>query len=1089
MPVFVLPKLKENSELTLPDKSGEWQVYSRTRLKTLAKDLDYAAPGDRNLINSVPTMWAASLTMEMGLVDTSHPLHQDTVVQWQGMLASIALAKVRNLPLKVLRIDLEEHLHHQFAEALINLQPAETHNLYKLQHKNAWLDNYVWFWNDRPVGMTSPSTLVVPTVDGRWEGLQWWNRDTKRFRRPHDYLSAEEQALLKGWLLNLETQLMTGQDNPAAINRIVGLINRFQVDLVGNISTTEVSSILDDDPAYFGVTISTGILTALNQPAKLKHITPGDSHVRVVGSESKKPTKPLLIIDLAVANLWSRQPQDIRVHKDKTLASLNLDDLRNGKIMNWDDVVWREAKDLFLPNLAFIDREAALPGGISVTANQPLVFNGNKITPLIPLDNILLEYFTPEDLVKRLKFTQNGTGNTVRVTLNLPLSGVNTTSNRPQEFQVYKDYPLEEQHALFDVPVLEVWPNFRLPSWQEYYGFYFDCNLGERTFNIEFTEAKEPHQFEENSGKYLITRLSEFPSAIKCVDNYRDSLGLILIKQPPELKLTETWKVGVDFGTSFTNIYVNHRDAVSQLKINAQDERDTLHLKIADADLSTRVNVLFEYFIPERFLPVDNPLPLASILTTRGQTGTNPRRTIYDGRIYNPKYGSAQHREIENTYIETDIKWKSIDSNRLFLHHLCLMITAIAVKQGVKQIEWSISYPSAFSSREIGMYARNWKDITTDLQKKTGIQQICPNQGDFRTESLAIAQYFGDKEKHDLIRSVCIDLGGGTADISLWQENQLVYQCSIQLAGRHLFSELIEMRPDLLSKWFDNQDNWNNLSPDKFKTKIDVLLREKSQQWLSQERHKYEEDEQFLGFTRLVSLGMAGLYYYVGTIVGVMKRTEGKYTETKSPSVYIGGNGSRLLNWLVATGEFDEYSNINGLLNRMLSNASDLQESKDPTRVSKAPKDEVACGLVLGRSRLSGMDRGTVDHPIAGENFTINGEEFLFSSRLNTDDIDGNINSFTIPDLRNLKEFVDRFNEAVIDLKVDDLKPLDNYNKREKCLEQDYSDLLWDKVDRQLRSVLANIRGDATAIREEPPFILGLKALLNVLAKEWANKR
>ncbi len=809
------------------------------------------------------------------------------------------------------------------------------------------------------------------------------------------------------------------------------------------------------------------------------------SSIRLVESESKNPAKPLLIIDREIAIDWNLEPQDIRVHKDKTLASLNLEDLRTGKIMNWDDVVWRETKDLFLADLTFIDREAALPGTIPPSTNQPLVFNGNKITPLIPLDNILLEYFTPEDLVKRLKFTQNGNGNTVRATLTLPLSGTNPQSKRPQEYQVYKDYPLEEQHALFGVPVLEVWPNFRLPSWQEYYAFYFDCELGDRTFNVEFTQAKEPHSFEEDNGKYLITRLSEFPSHIHCVDSYKESLGLILIKQPPVLNLTETWKVGVDFGTSFTNIYVNHRGATEQLKINAQDESDSLHLKVAESDVSTRINVLFEYFIPERFIPTDNPLPLASILTTRGQTCGSRPRPIYDGRIYIPKYGSSQHREIENNYIETDIKWKSIEVSRLFLHHLSLIITAIAAKQQVKQIEWNVSCPSDRSLQEIESYIKIWQTIILDLEKNTGIKHLCSKQNSFRSESMAFAQYFADLKHLDLIRSTCIYFNTDITDISLWQNNHLIHQCSIPLTERHLFTQLIEVRPDLLAKWFDNQANWSNLAPDIFKTEIDRILREKGDRWLKEERHKYEEDPDFLGFVRLVALGIAGLYYYIGMILKVMQQ-EGKYTDKKVPSIYIGGHGSYILNWLVPTGEFSFYSGINEMFDRLLSKASGLETVSDSTRVSSAPQDEIACGLVLSKTKLSGLDPKIKDRPIAGESFTINGKEFLFGDRLNVENIGDSLNSYTIPDLHNLRELVDRFNEAVVDLGIEDVKPLDNYDESKKCLDKAYSDRLWDKVDRELHNVLLNISSEATKMCEEPPFILGLKALLTVLAKEWA---
>jgi hypothetical protein len=806
------------------------------------------------------------------------------------------------------------------------------------------------------------------------------------------------------------------------------------------------------------------------------------SSVRLVESEGKNPANPLLIIDPEVATDWNLQPQDIRVHKDKTLASLNLDDLRNGKIMNWDDVVWREPKDLFLPSLTFIDREAALPGEIEFNTNQSLVFDGYKITPLIPLDSILLDYLTPDELGKRLQFNQDGNSNTARITLSLPLSGTTPQSKRPQEFQVYKDYSLEEQHTLFGVPVLEVWPKFRLSSWQEYYAFYFDCELGDRTFNVEFTQSKEPHSFEEDNGKYLITRLSEFPSHICCVDNYKESLGLILIKQPPILNPTETWKVGVDFGTSFTNLYVNHRGATEQLKINHQDEEDSLHLQVTDSCTSTRIPVLFEHFIPEYFLPTENPLPLANSLTTLGKTHGKPPRPIYDGRIYMPKYGSPQHKENQKKYIENNISNNS-NSSQLFLHHLALLISAIAAKQQVKQIEWNISYPSAYSQQEIEKYTRSWQAIIVDLEKNTGIKHLCSKQNSFRSESMAFAQYFADRERLDLMRSACIYLSCDITDLSLWENNKPIHQCSIQLTERHLLSELLQLRPELLEKWFDDRDNWSNLDPDILKTKIDIFLRKKSDRWLKEERHNYEEDPDFLGFVQLLALGMAGLYYYVGTILKVMQQ-EGKYTAKKIPSVYIGGHGSHILNWLVPTGAFSSFSGINELFNRLLSKASGLEEVGDPTRLSSLPKDEIACGLVLAKTQLSEIDPKIKDRPIAGENFTINGEEFLFSDRLSKDNIRGNINSCTIPDLDNLRWFVDRFNEAVVDLDIDDIKPLDNYDESKKCFDKAYHDRLWDKVDRELLSVLSDIRYDATSIYENPPFIVGLKALLTVLSKE-----
>jgi hypothetical protein len=65
--------------------------------------------------------------------------------------------------------------------------------------------------------------------------------------------------------------------------------------------------------------------------------------------------------------------------------------------------------------------------------------------------------------------------------------------------------------------------------------------------------------------------------------------------------------------------------------------------------------------------------------------------------LYIPGWNSFNS---ENSWIETDLKWENLTLNRLFLKHLALHISALAAKNGVKQIQWSISYPSAFSNSD-----------------------------------------------------------------------------------------------------------------------------------------------------------------------------------------------------------------------------------------------------------------------------------------------------------------------------------------------------------------------------------------------------
>jgi hypothetical protein len=1073
MVVFILPKMKD-SELSTPDRAGVWKADNKTKFESVAKSLDYQAPGENKKINSVPDMWALPMTLDIPLLNNVHPLRKQAIAQWQGMLAAIALAKVRNFPLKADFLDLSKVDRSDiFAKSLWQLLPDKTLSLQDLgEDKHPWQDIYVWKWNDKPVGMTSPSTIVVPSAEGVWDGLPWWNAEYKRLEFPQPYLSEDEKPLLREWLGLLQQEIVKYNPNREILENRSTLLNAFRSGLIGSTDRTDILEL--ESPQYFGVPLNRGIYNGLNYPIKPKTIRGGESPLRVFGT--KPNPKQLLLIDANLPEIWGQSPQNIAVHGDRTMATLDVAALRAGKIPNWDDIAWVEPQDIFLNELYFIGFEKAIPGGYVPKGNQPLVYNNSRITPLFPVNSILLEYFSAEDLYERMRFNQVDNSNTVRVTLNLPLAGM---SGRPIEHQIVKEYTLDEKNIIDSIPVLDVWPHFNVAEWHEYYAFYYDGSRNNTSFQVSFNEARDPYIFEDK-GKYQITRLHSFPTHINCLRN-NQGIGLILLPTPPETKLDETgeWLVGVDFGTSFTNIYVNRYGKIEPLPLT------NLHLKVTQADEERRTPVLFEYFIPEQFLPLDKPLPIASVLTLRGKQRNENLRPIYDGRIYIPDRVNFQP---QSRWMETDIKWKNIDVNRVFLHHLATIVGALAAKDGVKKVKWSISYPSAFSRTDLRKYSKNWKDLTEELNKQTPIQHICPDQSDdefFRTESLAIAQYFADREGANLVRAACVDLGGGTSDISIWQENNLLHQCSVQVAGRHLFSQIVEVRPELIVKWF-RQDpaEWADLEDDKFKAKIDVLLRHESENWLKNDRHTVEEEKDFQGLVRLITLGTAGLYYYIGIILSALKE-EDKYTEDEIPDVFIGGNGARLLHWITTGGKFDRNAEANELFKRMLARPSMLKEVDGDTRISTKPKDEAACGLVVGKTKLKGLGRKDKDPLIAGENCTLNGSNISARDRLPVDE--GDITDFSIPHLDLLKQFVEDFNHAIYDLDIEEIEPMESY-KRNSGFDEKYEERLWSQTTKELRRVLLTVKGHSDNIRVEPPFILGLKALLRVLANEWAGK-
>ena len=1089
---LLLPKLKAASDVRASDRAGRWDAQGNNAFENIASSLEYQSPGETKSVSSVPTMWARPLSMEMALHHSGYPIRSEMVEQWQGMLAAIALAEVRGFPLTAQLVELDTLMYEQFAKSLSKLMPTSPDNfLYKLSGKlNPWQDIYVFLWGGKPVGMSTPSTIVCPSEHGEWNSLPWWKDG--QITSPHAYLNPTEKGLLWRWLENLRQTVSDTQYQGArrAVNAIVTLISDFRDSLGTGAPEQKLS--LTDDPQFFQVPINRGSLIALNRPAKVQ---PKPSNIRLIPSRDKVgKAKDLLIVDPNIAQEWGVQSQQIWVHGGKTLASLNIVDLKSGRL-NWKgEVEWLEPEQLFLPELVFIDQEEALPGVLFPKSNgsQPLSFNGERITPLIPLNPILLDYFTPEELVSKIQFQPVNTaeGLQVRVILDLPLAGLDESSSG-KNYRLQKSYPLKETNALKEVPVLEVWPNIRTENWKEYYVFYYDGEHDDETFRITLPGAKLSKPLEAERGIFQMFHLEEFPEFARCQNGVGEILGLMLLKAPLQTKPTGFWNVGVDFGTSFTNIYVNTSSGNNPEPLALEN----LLLKITDTPTDVRIPVLFEYFIPDSFIPPEKPLPLSTVLTIRGSEGDagiqSSSAPILDGRIHVP------NRELFNPgrdWIKTNLKWSPFSHKyyRIFIKHLALHTTALAIKAGVKEIKWSLSYPSAFSRGDKNRYIKVWQDVTIELEKTTGVKHICPEQSDqaqFRTESLAIAQYFADQEKHKLVNTTCIDMGGGTSDISIWEQRKLVHQCSVQLAGRDIFSQFLAMNPKFQDRLFEgSRFGLKGLRDGAFNAKLDMWLRLDGDEWLKNKRVFVEEDADFQGLVRLTTIGMAGLYYYVGILLKTLnteKDAQGKsrYTRQEITPVYIGGNGSRLLNWISEGGSFNKHSEINALLSRMLSKGSGFEDTDETTQMSQRPKDEVACGLVLRDTELQPMGNKIKDPIIAGEAFHINGQAYSELARMQLDEDDDDFH-LEIPQLVEIPKFLYDFHVALRELDIEGVKPVPGYSR---SADPAKNDKLWRNTRKELDELLQDYRGKSDEIRPEPSFVLGLKALLKALGRQWAD--
>jgi uncharacterized protein (DUF2164 family) len=561
-------------------------------------------------------------------------------------------------------------------------------------------------------------------------------------------------------------------------------------------------------------------------------------------------------------------------------------------------------------------------------------------------------------------------------------------------------------------------------------------------------------------------------------------LGLILLTTPTKVggRINEELRVGVDFGTSFTNVFINHNNSPNRFDIQP------LNLQVTFNDDATRNNALLELFTTDNREYLK--LFISTILTTGQRTNQkdySSAEPYIDGTIFLP-FNQIAH---EN-YKRAGLKWSREESHKNytknFLKHLALHISAYAKSKNISEIEWFISYPSAFSIYDLNTYTKVWEDLTSELAQTTGIGQICNKRDEgtnWRSESVAIGQYFADVEGKDLVYSTCIDVGGGTSDISIWQKNALVHQCSVQLAGYHLITQFVNKKRQIIKNYF-NADISENIGGAKFIIEFDLLLKRKSEDWLTKNRESDIEKPDMQQLINYLAFATGSLYYYTGIMLKTLKK-ENRYSQEDITPIYLGGNGARFWHWLAESGKFDNNSLINQFFSAILIKGTGdafSNPSKVKTYLTKnnSLKDEVACGLVNQNTKLTGWtDEEIQEQPlIAGEyckikdNLVAPHERFPIKGEITPNDLE-------IPEvnkLSQLRNYLETFNESQKGLQIPYLKPIK------------LDDSEWTEVYRILDAELLKLKGEsADQFRLEPPFILGLKALLTFLAEKWEQTK
>jgi hypothetical protein len=736
--------------------------------------------------------------------------------------------------------------------------------------------------------------------------------------------------------------------------------------------------------------------------------------------------------------------------------------------------------------------------------------NVDNLSILLPLNPILKDYFGSQDLETNVQLdacnTADGPG--VRITLGLKLSGF----NQPLNYQVYKDFPLKAENEITQAfPTLALWPNVPPSNWREYFVFIEASEgFGGLAFSIEQPTDKATQETRQSGQeKYRYWKCDRYPEILSAIDKDAKFLGLLPLSIPQiQVGNAGTWTVGIDFGTSFTNIYV--RKGINQ------PERFNLHphlLRITRGLEEIETVTYREFFIPHIFLPEGNNPPLSSILTTRSwqEEETQIPNLINHARIYVPGMdGFALNQD----HIKTNIKWGQISYQRPFLAQLLRLVATQAALDDVKTMNWEVSYPSAFSQKELNSYERTWQDLLKDLSvisgqthriggksyskgvESKGLETDSPINNGLRTESIVFAQFFADILKKDLVHTTCVDVGGGTSDISVWQEEELIHQASVPYAGRDMFHRILQPNLGFLGDIFglssqEAQRVSQKLSDvNNFNSALDLYLRGNADKILAEGYRINADKSRNREFRTLVAVALGGLYHYLGAIQVYLVR-EGKMIQIDNTnncitSILIGGNGARFLNWLSPSGCYTATSEINALLQEVLTRSSGFSANPDLMTVSTKYKEEACGGLAVlpGETRLKGLDKKQKDYPFWGETCTINGKIFTAEQRLELEESWEKIDEFRINSFYELERYIDNFNAIIADESIEEIDPLRNFGQGGLFKMTDNLKIL---LQRSVTKACLRKKGSVAEFEPEPSFLLTLRCFVGVLADQWSK--
>lgn len=992
-------------------------------LKIIADDMHATKDlGERAAdLVSIPDVWAQTETFEAALSDNKHPMHRRAIGEWRGLLAMLALLRQRDLALSVQQLgfpstqkSLDEGKP-SFAAVLRALLPTGT-----LLPDQSWDRVALVTYRDSALGLLVPTTLVCPVRD-YWMALD----DAISFRSGGrlvdpctvDGIIADDLLIVGRFASRLAESVSeaVAKDTGHAPSRADMLLKEIR-SFAEDCERTAKRKVADDQ--YQRRDVPHAIPHPIFREFQTVETLATAAEFQALATPRREFVglfKGAILIDPEMQEAIGLPARQIRVWGIHTLEE------------------WRDRPEI----REKISREAAQSGFLVLSYNDLFTAHlcslGDDTVRrhpeaaksfVLPLSPLLLLLLTPDQIARSLSVQAQLNQATVSLSLTVQDSSGHRLTLTPR--RVYSK--AERTWVAADAGArLVTWPNFTHPQWTRHFLFHSGNPEKEVLPVACFNEAavRETVGGDERGNEAVVNALRSIAAgltSLHAVDRPpRGSAlvegGVFKLSQPPEAVLCEfgpeahtvglilfreleaapsgraATEIGVDFGTTNTIVYAR------------EGTNPPTRLQFSNRCISPYGEDLGpddQAIISTEFLPpFATSVPFLSLLRQRVSIAPgNAREPVVTDRIFylfdigkpinellseRASGGGSRSRDS----IRFDLKWaeetrENREAIELFLAQVTLQALAEVTARGSSPtaVRWHFSYPDAFTA----FHREDFKALLPQaIQSALGTPQHHPKIEELLSESLAAAFYFGSDRsegKHAYFSEsvLTLDVGGGTTDVSLWQNRKLAWQASFMLAGRNLLINFLRHNAKLADAMASNRPQL--VEPVKA---VALLARENASQLdtaiemlvnhptfanaFSSDRPRLSGVPEYKQLTAIAELALAGMLFYVGSLMRRLHQ-DGKFDLNRG-TVYVclGGRGSLLFKNAIISSQQDR-------IGELFRKAAGLRE---PVRIefSAQPKEEVASGLLVRRDQALGLETaGAVTDFIMGERMSVGGQPF-----------------------------------------------------------------------------------------------------------------